>query len=209
MSEYHEELERRIEQFARFLKKMHHRTFEEIYGNCFIIFDDRDQSSGSGNSAITESLKPTLELVAAGFDEARFSCVTNTEESFPFELAAEGWKQNDSQKRFIQFAFGKNWFCLDIPLQTLYRAEAEQILRSRKGFFYLQDRLEFILTGEIVDGYDPFRKIFVYGDEDSAAEDMAFIFFQIWRFPVDWRFFVTAGTFCDQKTDWEDFAPIE
>ena len=209
MADYHEELERRIEQFTGFLKKMHHRTFVEIYGNCFVIFDDRDRPSDSGDTALTESVKPTLELVAAGFDEAGFSCVTNTDESFPFELPAEGWKQSDSQKRFVQFAFGKNWFCLDMPIQTLYQPEAEQILRSRKGFFYLKDRPEFTMTGEDVDGYDPFRKIYVYGDEDSAAEDMAFVLFHVWRFPVDWRFFVTAGTFCDQKTDWEDFTPID
>ena len=169
MAEYHDDLERRIEQFAGFLKKMYHRTFVEIYGNCFIIFDDRDQSSGSGDTALTESVKPALELVVAGFDEAKFATVTNSDESFSFELPAQGWKEDDSQKRFIQFAFGKNWFCLDMPRQTLYRAEAEQILRSRNGFFYLRDRPEFTLKDEDVDGYDPFRKIYVYGDEDSAA----------------------------------------
>jgi hypothetical protein len=94
-----------------------------------------------------------------------------------------------------------------MPRQTLFRAEAEQILRRRRGFFYLRDRPEFTLHGEDIDGYDPFRKIYIYRDEESAAEDMAFIFFQIWKFPVDWRFYVTAAAF-GQQTDWERGTPI-
>ena len=96
---------------------------------------------------------------------------------------------------------------MDMPLKTLFRAEAEQILRSRKGFFYLRDRPEFTLKEEPVDGFDPFRKVYIYGDEESAAEDMAFIFFQVWRFPVDWRFYVKAGAFSGKKS-WENGLPI-
>lgn len=96
-----------------------------------------------------------------------------------------------------------------MPLQTLYWAEAEQILRCRKGFFYLRDRPQFTLKEEDVDGYDPFRRAYIYGDEESAAEDMAFIFFQVWRFPVDWTFYVKAAAFRDKKTDWEDGTPFE
>ena len=62
----------------------------------------------------------------------------------------EGWKQDAFQGRFIQFSFERNWFCLDMPLQTLYRTEAEQIVRSRKGFFYLRDRPEFTLKPHVV-----------------------------------------------------------
>ena len=99
---------------------------------------------------------------------------------------------------------------MDMPIQTLYKAEAEQILRSRKGFFYLKDRPQFTLYEEDVEGYDPFRKIYVYGDEDSAAEDMAFIFFQVWKFPVDWRFYVKASSFHPKKpVVWEWGLPIE
>ena len=96
-----------------------------------------------------------------------------------------------------------------MPLKTLYRAEADVICRSRLGFFYLRDRPEFTLYNEDVDGCDPFRKIYLYGDERSAAEDMAFIFFQVWNFPVDWRFFVEAAAFGEKKMAWEREMPIQ
>jgi hypothetical protein len=63
-----------------------------------------------------------------------------------------------------------------MPRQTLSRDEAQQIVRYRTGFFYLSDRKQFTLHCEDVEGYDPFRKVYVYRDESSAAEDMAFIF---------------------------------
>ncbi len=209
MFDYRQELQRRIGQFSGFLKKMYYRSHDEVQGSCFIIFEERPPTNGSGDAALTEAAKPALELVITAFNDAGIASVTVTDESYLIELPGEGWKEDESQSRFIQFSFEENWFCLDMPLQTLYRAEAEQILRSRKGFFYLKDRLEFTLKDEDVDGYDPFRKIYVYGDEDSAAEDMAFVFFQVWRFPVDWRFFVKSAAFGDKKTDWENGAPIE
>jgi hypothetical protein len=208
MSDFSQELERRIGQFAGYLKKIYHRAHEEVHGSCFIIFEERPTTDGSDEDALSEAAKLALELVIAGFDDAGITSVTMTDDASFGELPDEGWKEDDSQARFIQFSFEKDWFCLDMPLQTLYRAEAETILRSRHGFFYLRDRPEFTLKDEDVDGYDPFRKIYIYGDEGSAAEDMGFIFFQVWRFPVDWCFFVKAAAFGDKKTDWEKGFPI-
>lgn len=208
MSDYRQELERRIGQFSAYLKKMSHRALEEVHGSCFIIFEERLHTNGSGEPVLTEAAKPALEKVVAAFDDAGIASVTITDESFFIELPDEGWKEDDSQTRFIQFSFEKDWFCLDMPLQTLYRAEAEQIWRSRKGFFYLKDQPVFTLKDEDVDGYEPFRKAYVYGDENSAAEDMAFIFFQVWRFPLDWRFFVKAAAF-GKDVRWENGEPIE
>ena len=37
--------------------------------------------------------------------------------------------------------------------------------------------------------------MYVNGDEESAAQDMAFIWFAVWKFPIDWTFFVTAAAF--------------
>lgn len=209
MNDYSEELQRRIGQLAGYLKKMYHRAHEEVEGSCFIIFEERPPTNGSGDATLSEAAKPALELVVTGFEDAGIASITMAEDVSFIDLPDEGWKEDDSQARFIQFSIEENWFCMDMPLQTLYRAEAEQILRSRKGFFYLRDRVQFTLKEEDVDGYDPFRKVYVYGDEDSAAEDMAFIFFQVWRFPVDWRFFVKAAAFGDKKTDWEWGTPIE
>lgn len=208
MFDYRQELERRVGQFAGYLKKMHHRAHEEVCGSCFIVFKDSPPANGAGDEALTEAATPALELVVAAFDEARINCATMTDELSFDKLPDERWREDNSQRRFIQFAFARDWFCLDMPIQTLYQAEAEQILGSRSGFFYLRDRPQFTLNEEDVDGYDPFRKIYLYGDEGSAAEDMAFIFFQVWRFPVDWQFFVRAAAFGDKPSDWENGTPM-
>jgi hypothetical protein len=112
---------------------------------------------------LSEAARPVLELVMGGFDDAGISSVTVTDGVSSTGLPEEGWKGDDSQARFVQFSFERSWFCMDMPLQTLYRAEAEYILRSRRGFFYLRDRPQFTLQGEDVEDYDPFRKFFFTG----------------------------------------------
>jgi hypothetical protein len=209
MFDYREELERRIGQFESYLKKMHNRAHEEVQGPCFMIFEEDLLGSDTEDRALTEAVRPALELVEAAFKEAGITGTTVAADVPMIHLPEDGWREDDSEFRFIQFSFEEKWFCMDMPLQTLYRAEAEQILRGRRGFFYLKDRPEFTLHGEDVDGYDPFRKVYVYGDERAAAEDMAFVFFHVWKFPVDWRFYVKAAAFSNKKTDWESGTPIE
>lgn len=209
MTDYTQELRRRSAQFAGYLKKMYHRAHEEVQRSCFIIFQERLSRKDSGYDELKASVSPSLELVMVGRGDAESDSVTLTDE-YPFsDIPTEGWKQNNSSPRFIQFSIERTWFCLDMPLQTLYRPEAEQILQCRKGFFFLRDRPQFTLKGEHTEGYDPFRKVYVYGDEESAAEDMAFIFFQIWKFPVDWRFYVKAAPFGSKKSNWEQGTPLE
>lgn len=209
MFEYREDVERRIVQFAGLLKKMHDRAHEEVCGSCFMIFSENSSDDERGWAHLSAAAKPELELVSTVFgDDAQGSLALD--DSLPFvELPDEGWREDDSQKRFIQYSFEEKWFCLDMPLQTLYRPEAEQILRSRRGFFFLRDRPEFTLYEEDVEGYDPFRKIYLYGDETAAAEDMAYIWFDVWKFPPDWRFCVKAAAFGDHITNWERNTPLE
>ena len=159
MFDYRQELERRIDQFAGYLKTMHHRAHDEVHGPCFIIFSERPPLGGADEPSLSESVKPALELVVSAFDDAGISSVTITEDILELDLPDEGWREDNSQDRFIQFSIERDWFCMDLPLQTLFRIEAEKILRSRNGFFYLRDRPEFTLKGEDVDGYDPFRKV--------------------------------------------------
>ena len=47
----------------------------------------------------------------------------------------------------------------------------------------------------------------MYGDEESAADDMAFVLFQVWKFPVNSKLFVTAASF-NGKHHWETGAAI-
>jgi len=73
---------------------------------------------------------------------------------------------------------------------------------------YVKDRRQFEHPAENVDRFNPLRKVFVYGDERCAADEMAYVFFNVWKFPVDWRFYVTSAAFCG-KTYWEKGFPIE
>ena len=207
--DYSETLQRRIDQFAGYLKKMRDRALKEIEGSCFLVFDEKMAKGGNDLDELNEAVKPSIELVLHGMEISGGESITMDDAFSCPDLHEEGWREDNSQSRFIQFSFEEKWFCIDMPIQTLFPHEAEQILRSRKGFFYLRDRPEFTLYGEDVEGYDPFRKIYLYGDEQSAAEDTAFIFFQVWKFPVDWKFFVKAAAFGDKKTDWEWGTPME
>ena len=81
------------------------------------------------------------------------------------------------------------------------------MLWYRTGFFYLRDREQFTLHGE-PEGYDPFRKVYIYGDEESAAEDTAFVFFQVWSLPVDSRLYVSAASFSGEH-EWERGTAVE
>jgi hypothetical protein len=120
----------------------------------------------------------------------------------------DGGQAGGSKKRYIQFSFESDSFCLDMPLETLDRTEGEEILRTRQGFFYLRDRPEFTLHGEDVEGHDPFRKLYAYGDEDAAAGDMTHIFYELWKLSVDSPIFVRAASF-NGKCEWEAGSPIE
>ena len=125
-----------------------------------------------------------------------------------FGVPREGWRADDSSSRFVQFSFNPKWFDIDLPNTTLYRAEAEEILRCRLGFFYVTDRPQFEHPAEKAAEFEPVRRIYLYGDERTAAEDMAFVWFQVWKFPVDWRFFVTAAAFYE-GTEWEKDWPLD
>lgn len=207
VSDYQKELQRRIDQFASYLSLMHERSHEIAQGSCFIIFADRKGPSRSSDDELVESKELVLEAISQAFQGMGNTASLSDEAGFT-TTPEEGWREDNSQDRFIQFSFEEKWFCLDMPLQTLFRPEAEKILRDRRGFFYLRDRPKFTLKGEDVDGYDPFRKIYLYGDERAAAEDMAYVWFMVWNYPLEWRLYVKAGAFSG-KHQWENDLPIE
>lgn len=207
MFDYRAETDRRIEQFATYLGLMHERSHEIAQGNCYMIFADRKGASRGSGDELVESKELVVEAVEEAF-RGMGGEATLIDETVFATLPDEGWREDNSQDRFVQFSFERNWFCLDMPLQTLYRPEGEKIFRDRRGFFYLRDRPEFTLKEEDVDGYDPFRKVYLYGDERAAAEDMAYVWFMVWNYPVDWRLHVKAGAFSG-KHQWEKDYPIE
>jgi hypothetical protein len=203
--DYRATLERRIGQFRGFLQSMNQRSHEVACGSCFMIFEERKPGEQS-TPALSANRQRVLPRVLEAMGEV--GLLDGPDEDRDIEFPEEGWREDDSSNRFIQFSFEEVCFHLDMPQQTLSRDEAEQILQQRNGFFYLRDRKQFTLKGEDVVGHDPFRKVYGYGDEKSAAEDMAFIFFYVWKFPVDSRFYVSAEAFSG-KHQWEQSVPVE
>lgn len=208
MFDYRAEFDRRVEQFVSYLDRMHERAHEIAHGPCFIIFEERKPSASGDEPELTEVKERELAIVTEKFGDTRNIVPDLGDEILFVDLPDEGWRGDDSGNRYVQFSFERNWFCMDMPLETLFRPEAEQILRDRMGFFYLRDRSQFTLYGEDVEGHDPFRKVYVYGDERSAAEDMAYIFFTVWKFPVDSRLYVKSAAFSG-KHEWEKGYPVE
>jgi hypothetical protein len=205
MFDFRQELDRRIEQFRHYLELMPKRQSGLTKGNSFIIFEERCDDDDSGSKTLTAS---EALVYQASIEVSGSNATAGFDETLTVDLPDEGWRSDDSSRRFIQFSFNPRYFDLDIPNTTLFRAEAEIILRSRPGFFYVTDRPQFEHPAENAVRFNPLRKVYVHGDESSAAEDMAFVWFNVWKFPVDWRFYVTAAAFHDTTT-WEKGFPIE
>lgn len=201
MNEFREELERRIAQFTHRLKLMHRRR-HRWNQPCYIIFDE-DSGYGDGNARRLKAAKS--RPVRAGIGSLSES-PDFTGDADDYGLPTGGWRCEDSLRRYVQFCWSRDWFCMDLPRQTLTRYEAGLILRDRSGFFYVGEQDTFTNFKDDVPRYDPFQKVYVFRDEAAAAEDMAWILFQLWKFPVDTRLYVTA--FCDDS-NWEDRLPID
>ena len=187
MATYIDEKCRRIEQFAQYLRLMGLRRHKVVKDDCFIIFDD---------SAPEDANVPQIqESVAIGLH-----CLANGNSAAGGGDAAESQATGSPKEtpRYIQFAFRRDCFYLELPNSTVFPNEAEQILRQRLGFYWAKNRPDLRwVRGNWKDmvKWDPLQKIYLYRDEQSAAEDMAFIVFQVWNVPVDWRCYVTAATF--------------
>lgn len=207
MGDFHDELERRIKQFTHYLTLMRERHSTLTKGHGFIIFEESLNRDAPQRDELDESKVLVQESTGEIGGFGGFAS-TWLDERSSMDLPTEGWRDEKTDSRFIQFSFNRRYFDMDIPNVTLWPAEAEEILQDRRGFFFVKDRRQFEHPAEDVERYNPLRKVYVYGDQRSAAEDMAYVWFQAWNFPVDWRFYVTAAAFFD-KTDWERGLPIE
>ncbi len=208
MNEYREIRDRRIEQFASYLRRMRRRQQDIASGPSFIIFSESGTDRGSEMPVLDRSRAAVVPIgvsLHGGLDYADpFDVLVG---DVPDQPSDDGYEADESN-RFIQFSFNPRYFDVDLPNTTLYQPEAAEILACRPGFFYVKDRRQFEHPAEGVAEFNPVRRIYVYGDDRTAAEDMAFIWFDVWKFPVDWRFFVTAAAF-HEDTEWESDWPLD
>jgi hypothetical protein len=104
-----------------------------------------------------------------------------------------------STRRIVQFAFMEHGFYIDLPDTTLTPVEAKRLVAERPGFNFAlynpQKRL-----GERQ--YDPVQKQYRYAEQRTAAEDAAFVFFDLWRTPVDRWIKIHASAF-EIRRRWE------
>jgi hypothetical protein len=189
MSTYIDEKRRRTEQFAEYLRLMGLRRHKITRADCFVIFDDSPPADAE-SPKVKESVAITVDSLAGG------GSASGDEE--PEDGIFTAWPEGESQARYVQFAFRRDCFYMELPSATLFLPEAEQILRHRSGFYWAKNRLDLRWVRsnwkDIV-RWNPLQKVYLYRDEQSAAEDMAFILFQVWHFPVDSPLYMTASTF--------------
>ena len=108
----------------------------------------------------------------------------------------------DSKTRIVQFAFMASGFYLDLP-DTSITPEEAKAAAQRPGFGFALNNLQKRL-GERQ--FDPVQRRYGYADQRAAAEDAAFVFFDLWHTPLDAWIKVTASAF-EVSRRWErDFS---
>lgn len=187
---FNQELERRTAQFARQLAKMQDRCRIDPDSTGFCIVGEAHSDSKKPLvGKARQSLKVTLTL-AVGAPLGGFALGDGYE-------ADDGSKGDVGPKRlrFVQFAFLRNYFLMDLPISTLTQDEARRLMRDRPGFFWLKDRPgmpDVPTSPRGATKWNPLCKAYLYGDEGLAAADAAHLFFSIWNFPVDCPLYLTA-----------------
>jgi hypothetical protein len=108
-----------------------------------------------------------------------------------------------AKTRIVQFAFRQGGFYLDLPDTTVTPEEAKRAVAERPGFGYALDNPQK-RPGERL--FDPVQRPYGYADQRAAAEDTAYVFFDLWQLPLDAWIKVQAATF-EGPRRWErDFS---
>jgi hypothetical protein len=104
-----------------------------------------------------------------------------------------------SKSRIVQFAFMETGFYIDLPDTTLTPEEAQQIVAERPGFGFALNNPQKRL-GERQ--HDPVQRQYQYQEQRAAAEDAAYVFFDLWQTPLDGWIKVEASAF-EASRRWE------
>jgi hypothetical protein len=135
-------------------------------------------------------------------EEAKSDCFLRFSTSS--DAAVPGSDQ-DSQvdAKMVQFCFREKWFAIDVPNTYLCPEEAEKILRKRRGFYREAANPETGVTKNVNDlvQFDPIGRKYIFGDEREAAEDAAYVFYDVWGLEPDAELLVTASSF--EGPSWE------
>jgi len=213
----------RVAQFADYLRLMRWRR-KRVGRDCFVVFSEDDpQCSGplaekARSQEVIFSTPPSVRLVSGGAnlgEDGLFPGMpAEGEEPLPGDLcnlwglsggSSQRWQSGPAfdpggsePPRFLQFAFLQDRFYLELPKSTLAAAEAQRLLTERHGFYWAREHCDYWWVNadwEAMLKWDPLQKLYLYRDEDSAAEDMAFVLYDVWKFPLDQPWYINAGCF--------------
>ena len=93
-----------------------------------------------------------------------------------------------------------DWFYFDLPDITLGPREGQRLIQERPGFYYLKDRPDAPTAfkssfDKVVKDWNPVQKCYRSGEKHSATTDLVYLWFSLWRVPVDWTFQAKLGYF--------------
>lgn len=213
-AEYGVEFERRVAQFHRYLETMHRRSHTVAEGFCFMVF--KENSSGEGDGRTRKAAKDRERIRERVRERTLVSVAGKPGETgvfMPDEWPALDGLDSEMDEeypfnRYVQFGFEEDRFLMDLPLGTLFMDEADDISARRSGFSWARQNGNPALSEKDIEDFDPLQKFYRYGDERTAAEDAAFIFFEVWGIPANSRLFVSASS-CHTPHSWERGEPFE
>lgn len=216
MCDYSSQKEIRIRRFDRYLQEMVRRRRDERKSDCFATFmEEPPDGLPLDELEAAKALSPELVIAdSVDFDGGGGQPADQTISVPQNPLEGDGIRGSEPKSdRYLQFVFMKRTFYMDLPNNTLFAAEAQRLFRERSGFFWVHDRRWWFQTMEswqsLVSTLDPVNKEYLNTDTRSAAEDMAYILYRLWRFPQDWQFYVRANRFEGRKLrDWEGEKPF-
>ena len=206
MNDRSRHLGRRVWQFMRHIGLMDFRRHELATGDCFLVFSDKDSAGEDGKSLqVANRLRvpayaPLVvgrgrDCWGLGWASPSGSPADGGDDLSSMGDSGESWS-GEGTGRFVQFLFADKWVAMDLPNTTIFPPEVRRLLRERSGFFRNADVPDYRITSSrYIEKFDPTCKYYIYGDESTAAEDTAFIFFDLWHFPCDSRLYAKACAF--------------
>ncbi|MFN0018098.1 MAG: hypothetical protein ACKVP0_07560 [Pirellulaceae bacterium] len=109
-------------------------------------------------------------------------------------LSHRSHRGSDTFTRYAQVAFLGDWFYLELPDMTLSPSEGEKLIQARPAFFYLKDRpdspsaFNAARWAKLVREFNPVHRCYRSGEKLVAAADLAYLWFSLWKVPLDWVF---------------------
>ena len=202
MFDYTAEKRRRIQQFVQAFEPMHDRTVNVVKDCCFLrIEEHEDPMSTKLELEASQIVARVLTHGATDSLESNFDSTPDIE-----GWSDDGWRESEKSRRFVQYIFLEKHFEMDLPRPTLWPMEARQLIQRRTGFFFLGERGDADKQASVIRRFHPLRKAYVHGDHLSVAEDLAYIFFELWKFPVDARLYLSTW---GGRNQWDSSRPLD